>query len=810
MRNESGTDSRGGFKVVGKGDDAGGAAEPDQAAAQPSDPSAPPQALRPRILVVGLGGAGGNAIHNMLEGKLEGVEFLAANTDAQALESIGNAGRIQLGRELTGGLGAGARPEVGRGAAEESLDQVLAEVEGASLVFIAAGMGGGTGTGASPVIAEAIRRKGILTVAVVTKPFRFEGAHRMAIAEQGILELQDKVDTLIVIPNQNLFKIATEKTSVADAFHRADSVLFAGVRGVTDLMIKPGLINLDFADFRTIMTLKGKAIMGAGEADGPQRAVTAAEAAVANPLLEDNTVDGARGVLINVTGGRDLTLFELDEAVNSIRANAHPDANIILGSSFDESLKGKIRVSVLATGITEKQNARAGEAQPAAPARTSVAAAPAVIPPKMQPKPAEETRHEPAARAETPAMPETDSMAATPDVMAKEADAAPAKAETPAMPETDLKAATPDVMTTEADAAPAKAESPQPAETAAVAEGESQTPMAAAAVAMDAEAEPSEAQTGEPAAAQAPAAADDPAEAPLENPLPATATVDPHDEAPAIAALSEARPAEPEPEPRSKGSGLPTLDEILERAGQLQEAAASEEAAQEAPSVAPEPELEPPQAAQPEPEAQPPDTAEYEDDEINIDLLIEQVLLRNRRAAADSETEVYAEMPLLEPEPETPMAPAPESGNPASGSNKASTDALLEDLAFSLATDDETFQLENADQLLEPEPEPEPPRDDSVLDDLLCDPGPPPEPAAETAAKTGEESLESGQDDDQVYAELDRRARERARAAIEGLSLPEEADDTEGQEALEEEVESTDDALRRMMKLPSFLREKDS
>ena len=795
MRNESGADSRGGFKVVGKGDNAGTTAGPEQPVGQSSDPSAPPQALRPRIFVVGLGGAGGNAIRNMLEGKLEGVELLAANTDAQALESVEQAKRIQLGRELTGGLGAGARPEVGRGAAEESLDQVLAEIEGASLVFIAAGMGGGTGTGASPVIAEAIRRKGILTVAVVTKPFRFEGAHRMAVAEQGILELQDKVDTLIVIPNQNLFKVATEKTSVADAFHKADNVLFAGVRGVTDLMIKPGLINLDFADFRTVMTLKGKAIMGAGEADGPQRAVTAAEAAVANPLLEDNTVEGALGVLINVTGGRDLTLFELDEAVNSIRSNAHPDANIILGSSFDESLKGKIRVSVLATGITEKQDAKAGESKPAATAKAAVTTEPAAKAPEPEPKPAAEVIPKPEPPAKAEAAPKTPA----PDTKAKEQEPSAQKAESPQS---------------------AKAEAPTPAATAATGKApEVQRPEQPAADKAAPAAPPKPAPPAEPEAAPTASAAVEPAKAPPPAPaaVPApkdaapepTAETAPAETAPAVPPAAAPTAAKPEPAPQAKGSDLPTLDEILQRAEQLQEAAAKAAPAKapEAPE-APPPEPEPQAPAAAEPEA----ATEDEDEDVNIDQLIEQVLIRNRRAAENSEAEPYLDMPR--PAPETPKASAPHSGGPAGASNKASTDALLEDLAFSLATDDDTFQLENADQLLEPDPEPEAPRDDSVLDDLLCDPGPPPRPAAEPPAeadaKPGEQPAEDSLEDDPVYAELDRRARERARAAIEGLSLPQEADDSEGQAALEEDVESSDEALRRMMKLPSFLREKDS
>ncbi len=307
--------------------------------------------LKPRITVIGVGGAGGNAVNNMIQSHLEGVEFIVANTDAQALQQAKTDRRIQLGMTTTQGLGAGSRPDIGRAAAEESLEEILVQLQGSNMVFITAGMGGGTGTGAAPVIARAAREHGILTVGVVTKPFHFEGRHRMKTAEAGIDELQQYVDTLIIIPNQNLFRIASEKTTFADAFKMADDVLHSGVRGVTDLMIMPGLINLDFADIRTVMSEMGKAMMGTGEAEGDKRALDAAEAAISNPLLDDTSMKGARGVLINITGGPDMTLFEVDEAANRIRDEVDPDANIIFGSTFDEKLEGRMRVSVVATGI---------------------------------------------------------------------------------------------------------------------------------------------------------------------------------------------------------------------------------------------------------------------------------------------------------------------------------------------------------------------------------------------------------------------------------------------------------------------------
>ena len=309
------------------------------------------QELRPRITVVGVGGAGCNAVNNMISADLDGVDFLVANTDGQALAHSLASRKIQLGSAITQGLGAGSKPEIGQAAAEESLQDVMAELADCNMVFITAGMGGGTGTGAAPIIARAARERGILTVGVITKPFEFEGQRRMAQAEEGIEEMQAHVDTLIVIPNQNLFRLANERTTFADAFHMADTVLHQGVCGVTDLMIKPGMINLDFADIRAVMGEMGKAMMGTGESSGDSRAIDAAEAAINNPLLDDTTMKGAHAVLINVTGGMDMTLFEVDEAANRIRKEVDPDAVIIFGSAFDEKLEGIMRVSVVATGI---------------------------------------------------------------------------------------------------------------------------------------------------------------------------------------------------------------------------------------------------------------------------------------------------------------------------------------------------------------------------------------------------------------------------------------------------------------------------
>ena len=309
------------------------------------------QELKPRILVFGIGGAGGNAVNNMMLKNLEGAEFVAANTDAQALQQSNAQTKLQLGLQRTQGLGAGAKPEVGNDAAVESTEQIEDILDGANLCFITAGMGGGTGTGAAPIVAELARQKGILTVGVVTKPFQFEGNTRMKQADDGILALQKMVDTLIVIPNQNLFRLATEKTTFTEAFSMADDVLYQGVKGVTDLMVKPGLINLDFADVRSVMDEMGKAMMGTGEASGEDRALQAAEKAIANPLLDEISLKGATGVLINVTGSNDMTLFEVDEAANRIRDEVDPEANIIVGSTFDSDLTGSIRVSVVATGI---------------------------------------------------------------------------------------------------------------------------------------------------------------------------------------------------------------------------------------------------------------------------------------------------------------------------------------------------------------------------------------------------------------------------------------------------------------------------
>ncbi|MEX6633543.1 cell division protein FtsZ [Hyphococcus lacteus] len=307
--------------------------------------------LKPRITVIGVGGAGGNAVNNMIESQLEGVEFVVANTDAQAVGLSKAEKRIQLGVKTTQGLGAGSIPDIGRAAAEESLDEILEHVGNCHMLFVTAGMGGGTGTGAAPVIAKAAKERDILTVGVVTKPFHFEGARRMRLAGTGIEELQKHVDTLLIIPNQNLFSIANERTTFHEAFSMADQVLHSGVRGITDLMVMPGLINLDFADVRTVMSEMGKAMMGTGEAEGEKRAIQAAEAAISNPLLDEQSMKGARGVLINITGSMDMTLFEVDEAANRIRAEVDPDANIIVGSTFNQDLEGKVRVSVVATGI---------------------------------------------------------------------------------------------------------------------------------------------------------------------------------------------------------------------------------------------------------------------------------------------------------------------------------------------------------------------------------------------------------------------------------------------------------------------------
>ncbi|MBW9055405.1 cell division protein FtsZ [Rhizobium mesosinicum] len=344
--------------------------------------------LKPRITVFGVGGGGGNAVNNMISAGLQGVDFVVANTDAQALTMTKAERVIQLGANVTEGLGAGSQPEVGRAAAEECIDEIIDHLNGTHMCFVTAGMGGGTGTGAAPVVAQAARNKGILTVGVVTKPFHFEGGRRMRLAESGIQELQKSVDTLIVIPNQNLFRIANDKTTFADAFAMADQVLYSGVACITDLMVKEGLINLDFADVRSVMREMGRAMMGTGEASGSGRAMQAAEAAIANPLLDETSMKGAQGLLISITGGRDLTLFEVDEAATRIREEVDPDANIILGATFDESLEGIIRVSVVATGIDRTMAEGTDRVfQPAAKPAIRPSAAVAPAPAAVQPAP---------------------------------------------------------------------------------------------------------------------------------------------------------------------------------------------------------------------------------------------------------------------------------------------------------------------------------------------------------------------------------------------------------------------------------------
>jgi cell division protein FtsZ len=341
--------------------------------------------LKPKIAVIGVGGAGGNAVANMIGAKVEGVDFVVANTDAQALNASPAEYRIQLGPDITQGLGAGSRPEVGRAAAEETIEQVKSALSGCHMCFIAAGMGGGTGTGAAPVIAKAAREMNILTVGVVTKPFLFEGSRRMRSADSGITELQQHVDTLIVIPNQNLFLVANPNTTFKEAFLLADEVLQQGVRGITDLMVMPGLINLDFADVRSVMHEMGKAMMGTGEAEGDGRALEAAEKAIANPLLDGVSMQGAKGVIVSITGGEDMRLMEVDEAANHIRELVDPDANIIWGSAFNENLNGKIRVSVVATGIDNDGSAASPSAHATRPFAFSRPAEPVAQP---EPEPA--------------------------------------------------------------------------------------------------------------------------------------------------------------------------------------------------------------------------------------------------------------------------------------------------------------------------------------------------------------------------------------------------------------------------------------
>jgi cell division protein FtsZ len=354
--------------------------------------------LKPRITVFGVGGGGGNAVNNMINAGLQGVDFVVANTDAQAL-TMSKADRlVQLGVSVTEGLGAGSQPEVGRAAAEECIDELIDHLNGTHMCFVTAGMGGGTGTGAAPVVAQAARDKGILTVGVVTKPFHFEGQRRMRLAEAGIEELQKCVDTLIVIPNQNLFRIANDKTTFADAFAMADQVLYSGVACITDLMVKEGLINLDFADVRSVMREMGRAMMGTGEASGEGRAMAAAEAAIANPLLDETTMKGAQGLLISITGGRDMTLFEVDEAATRIREEVDADANIILGATFDEALEGLIRVSVVATGIDRIESEV--EQRPAMPAPRPAARSTATV---QQPQASRPAPAQPVAAPATPA-----------------------------------------------------------------------------------------------------------------------------------------------------------------------------------------------------------------------------------------------------------------------------------------------------------------------------------------------------------------------------------------------------------------------
>ena len=355
--------------------------------------------LKPKIMVFGVGGAGGNAVNNMIAAELEGIDFVVANTDSQSLSQSLCERKLQIGADITQGLGAGSRPEVGAAAAEETLEDITEQLSGCHMTFITAGMGGGTGTGAAPVIARASRDQGILTVGVVTKPFQFEGQRRMRIAEAGIEELQKYVDTLIIIPNQNLFRVANEKTTFADAFSMADEVLHSGVRGITDLMVMPGLINLDFADVRTVMNEMGKAMMGTGESTGEARALDAAEAAINNPLLDEVSMKGARGVLINITGSDDLTLFEVDEAANRIRSEVDPEANIIVGSTFDASLDGAMRVSIVATGIEAEESM--APVPMAKPHVAPIAAAPEITPEVTPEIPADEP-WQPAAAAIIP------------------------------------------------------------------------------------------------------------------------------------------------------------------------------------------------------------------------------------------------------------------------------------------------------------------------------------------------------------------------------------------------------------------------
>ncbi|SFK51982.1 cell division protein FtsZ [Shimia haliotis] len=419
--------------------------------------------LKPRITVFGVGGAGGNAVNNMIAKELEGVEFVVANTDAQALQQSDADKRVQLGVKVTEGLGAGARPSVGSAAAEESIEQIVDHLAGAHMCFITAGMGGGTGTGAAPIIAQAARELGVLTVGVVTKPFQFEGVKRMRQAEEGVEQLQKMVDTLIIIPNQNLFRLANEKTTFTEAFSMADDVLYQGVKGVTDLMVRPGLINLDFADVRAVMDEMGKAMMGTGEAEGENRAIQAAEKAIANPLLDEISLRGAKGVLINITGGHDLTLFELDEAANRIRQEVDEDANIIVGSTMDSVLEGGMRVSVVATGIDAMESTSPmplPRRSMAAPLPTAEAAAPVAAPAEPTvtvAAPVVETAEAPAVSGELGLFDAIDPQAAAAEDQMEHI----FEEEAPASPVFDATAAG-------GDEVPAPAYQPAPAETAAM------------------------------------------------------------------------------------------------------------------------------------------------------------------------------------------------------------------------------------------------------------------------------------------------------------------------------------------------------
>ena len=385
--------------------------------------------LRARITVFGVGGAGGNAVNNMIQKQLEGVDFIAANTDAQALTNTLAPRAIQMGTGVTRGLGAGSKPEVGERAAEEAMEEIAAHLDGAHMCFITAGMGGGTGTGAAPIVAKVAREMGILTVGVVTKPFHFEGTRRMRVAEDGLDAMQAVVDTLIVIPNQNLFQVASERTTFVEAFQMADDVLYQGVQGVTDLMVRPGMINLDFADVRSVMEEMGKAMMGTGEAEGETRAIDAAEKAIANPLLDEVSLKGARGVLINITGGYDLTLFEMDEAANRIKEEVDPDAMIKFGSAIDPDLEGKMRVSVVATGI-DIEAAAARPPSEGSTRRKPVETDPSIVTAIRGTRRAEDTQPEPMpARAEVQAEMEAVAETAEPE------DVPEPVAETPPAPE---------------------------------------------------------------------------------------------------------------------------------------------------------------------------------------------------------------------------------------------------------------------------------------------------------------------------------------------------------------------------------------